>query len=159
MFGRKEEAPVQAAVVPVTPVQAKVSQVKQPDGFIGAHITIKGDVHFEGDIRLQGRVVGNIVAVGEGQSSLHVENGAEVNGNVIVHNVKIDGFVGGSIESSELVQISATGEVSGPVKYNRLAIEAGAIIDGQLTPVESNGETEGVVEQHNVSLSSYEVQS
>lgn len=156
MFGKKSEDNV---YVPPTPVPAPVvapKVIKQPDGFIGAHITIKGDVHFEGELNVQGRITGNVLAVGEGQSILHVENGAEINGNIKVPTVKIDGFVAGSIDSSELVEISSTGEVSGPVKYSRLAIESGAIIDGQLTPVDADEPASSVGQVH-AEVSSYDI--
>lgn len=153
MFSRKEAAPtVPTSVLPqvAASTPAAPQNVVQPDGFIGAQITIKGDIHYEGDLRLQGRIIGNVIAVGESSSTLHIENGAEINGNVTVHTVKIDGFVAGSIDSSELVEVTSTGEVSGPIKYNRLAIEAGAIIDGQLTPADgSEGST--IVEQEELS--------
>ena len=146
MFSKKRdiESEVVSTPQPVVQQVLHTETPKMPDAFIGPHITVKGDIMYEGDFTVQGRILGNVMAVGDMESVLRIENGAEVIGNINVPVVKVDGYVKGEIESDSMLEISETGVVEGPVKYNRLAVQSGAVIEGQLTPASEPCESVGV---------------
>lgn len=101
---------------------------------IGKNVLINGDVTFHGDLILEGVVKGDVISADE-NAHLVIQNGASINGDVKVAHIQHNGSILGSVESSGLLTVSTTGTVVGPVKYNQLILEMGAVVNGTLEQI------------------------
>ena len=88
-------------------------------------VTLEGRLCFHGIIRLDGRVIGEIVSSG----TLVVEETAVITGDILVENIILSGTVYGDIRAFRQVQLNSTAKVYGHISYGELSIE-GAIHEG-----------------------------
>jgi cytoskeletal protein CcmA (bactofilin family) len=93
--------------------------------YFAAGVTMKGRLCFEGVIRLDGRVHGEIISSG----TLVVEETAIIIGDILVESIVLSGTVYGNIRAAEHVQLNATAKVFGHIEYGDLSIE-GAVHEG-----------------------------
>ena len=104
-------------------------------GVIGPRMVINGDIEFEGELMVQGRVTGNIRSTtDDNKSVLRIEENAEVTGDVTVPIVKVAGKLKGNVSASELLHLQMSGVIEGPVKYNNIQLESGGTLAGSLSP-------------------------
>lgn len=129
-------APVATHHAPVTSAPAPTARMVQPaqKPLIGANVQIDGNVSFSGDLIIEGVVNGDVTSADQ-SAHLVVQPGASIEGNVKVSNVQHNGAIRGSVDSNGLLTISSSGSVVGPVKYNRLVLEMGAVVNGSLEQV------------------------
>lgn len=99
---------------------------------LDADIEVIGDVAFRGNLYLQGRVSGNIVAPVDSNAALHLQEGSEVTGEIRAPTIIIAGKVAGDIFASIRVTLTASAEVTGNVHYSEIKVEQGATINGSL---------------------------
>ena len=90
--------------------------------------TIEGNVDTYGNLRIEGKVVGNIkcktkVALGE---SSYIE------GNIVAQNAEIAGEVKGTVEVSDILSLKATANINGDIVTGKLIVEAGAVWNGTI---------------------------
>ncbi|HPQ95098.1 MAG: polymer-forming cytoskeletal protein [Thiothrix sp.] len=97
-----------------------------------ADIEVIGDVSFSGELYLQGRVNGNIVAPNDSNASLFVEENSQVTGEIRAPLLVVSGKVSGDIYSSRRVSLKSTAEVVGNIHYTEINVEQGASINGTL---------------------------
>ena len=98
---------------------------------VGHKTKIVGDVHFEGGLFVEGRVEGNVSAR-EPNSMLTLNEHGQVEGEVRVPRVILNGMVKGDVYVSESVELGATARVEGNVYYNLIRMDAGATVNGKL---------------------------
>lgn len=114
------------------------------DCLIGAGTTVEGNVIFDGGLRVDGHVRGNIL-VQEGKAgTLVVSEQAKIEGEIRVPHVVINGSVVGPVHSSEYVELQAKASVTGDVHYNTLEMQLGAVVEGRL--VHENPKSDKVVQ-------------
>ncbi len=114
------------------------------DCLIGAGTTVEGNVIFDGGLRVDGSVRGNIL-VQEGKAgTLVVSEQARIEGEIRVPHVVINGAVAGPVHSSEYVELQAKASVTGDVYYNTLEMQLGAVVEGRL--VHENPKSDKVVQ-------------
>ena len=95
---------------------------------IGEESEIKGSIHTQRSIRIEGKFEGEINSQGEvviGQTS-------KVKANIIGKSVVVSGEVIGNIEAISGLEIKKTGRVYGNISGDRLVIEEGAIYKGKV---------------------------
>jgi cytoskeletal protein CcmA (bactofilin family) len=102
------------------------------DSLIGVGTHIDGNVNFSGGLRVDGRVTGNIVALGDKPSTLVLSDQAVIEGKIIVSHAVINGTVTGAIHASEYMELQPKAKVSGDVHYKAMEIQLGASVDGML---------------------------
>ena len=93
---------------------------------IGQGSTIKGDIITEGDLRIDGSLIGTINTKGRlvlGETGL-------VEGEVICQNALIAGTVKARIQVTELLSLKASANLQGDIITNKLSIEPGANFTG-----------------------------
>ena len=73
------------------------------DTLIGAKAELKGDIAFSGGLRIDGKLKGNIMAKGAGNSTLVLSENAEIVGNVAVPHKIFNGRVKGNASWSQRV--------------------------------------------------------
>lgn len=104
----------------------------QIDSLIGVGTHIDGNINFSGGLRVDGRVTGNINALGDKPSTLVLSDQAVIEGKIVVSHAVINGTVIGAIHASEYMELQPKAKVSGDVHYKAMEIQLGASVDGML---------------------------
>jgi cytoskeletal protein CcmA (bactofilin family) len=106
--------------------QKGVPKTEEVNAFLGRGTTFEGKMTFEGMFRLDGRFDGEIYA---GDSLIIGETG-EVNAQINVNSLIVNGTLSGSVTAGTRVEIYPPGKVLGDVKTPVLVISEGAIFEG-----------------------------
>ena len=115
MFGKKQQAPIRT--------------------LIGEGTVIRGELHFADGLRIDGTVLGDVLALGEGRNVLVISDKARVEGTVQAGHVIVNGTVVGPVTSTELLELQPKASITGDVRYESLEMHQGALIDGELRPI------------------------
>ncbi len=110
---------------------------KQPPirSLIGAGTQFKGNVTFTDALRVDGQVVGSVVAIESSRSMVVVSEEGTIEGEVHAGHVIVNGHVRGPIFASELLELQPKARVSGDVHYAALEMHQGAQVSGKLSPI------------------------
>jgi cytoskeletal protein CcmA (bactofilin family) len=87
---------------------------------------IKGDIVANGDIRIDGELLGNISA----KSKLVIGPSGKIEGQVICNNIEVSGYIKGKITANELINMKSTSQIVGDIVAGKLSIEPGALFSG-----------------------------
>jgi cytoskeletal protein CcmA (bactofilin family) len=98
---------------------------------IGVGTEIKGDISSNGDIRVDGKLQGNLKTKGK---VVIGETGA-VKGEIKCKNSDVEGSIEGKIQVVELLSLKATSNITGDIIARKLAIEPGAKFTGNCSMV------------------------
>lgn len=93
---------------------------------VGRGCKILGDLHFDGELHLEGEVIGSLTC-----KTLVICAGAVVSGDISAATATIGGRVSGQI-TAETVDIGATAEIDGDIHCNRIGIAPGARVEGKI---------------------------
>ena len=104
------------------------------ESVISTGLKVMGNLESEGDIVISGTVEGDITSRG-----LTISQGATVKGSIKVDVVTILGSVQGEVNARS-VGIAKTGEMTGDLIYESLAIEDGAVIEAKCQRVKEGGD-------------------
>ena len=88
---------------------------------IGPSVKVEGDFFGQGDIIVQGVVLGNLKTKG------HLEVGAEAG------SANIAGEISGNLTINENLDLSSTAKIKGDIMVNVLSVEKGAQINGKIS--------------------------
>ena len=111
---------------------------------IGAGATVEGSIIFAGGLRVDGRVRGDVIAAEGKPGTLVLSEQAQIEGEIRVSHVVINGTVIGPVHASEYVELQPKANVTGDVHYKTLEIQLGAVVQGRLV-YESGDKSENVV--------------
>lgn len=111
---------------------------------IGAGTTIEGSIIFSGGLRVDGRVHGDVIAADDKPGTLVLSEQAQIEGEIRVSHVVINGTVIGPVHAAEYVELQPKANVTGDVHYKTLEIQLGAVVQGRLV-YESADKSENVV--------------
>ncbi|MEW6324818.1 MAG: polymer-forming cytoskeletal protein [Nitrospirota bacterium] len=95
-------------------------------GFLGHQCTMQGTLHFDGTMRIDGRMEGKIITTG----SLIVGEGGQVKADIQAGVVVCGGTIDGTVVAKERVQLLAPSVLTGTVRTPLLLIEEGAQFNG-----------------------------
>jgi cytoskeletal protein CcmA (bactofilin family) len=109
---------------------------KQPPirTLVGEGTMITGMLRFTDGLRIDGEVVGDVVAEGDAPSILVISERARVTGKICAAHVIINGCVNGPIVSGVLLELQPKARIVGDVRYAVLEMHPGASVHGQLLP-------------------------
>ena len=111
-------------------------------GFIDKDTIITGEIKFNDSFRIDGKFKGKILS---GNTLIVGENG-DVEADIEVRSVSINGKVKGSINTKDRVEIFSKARVTGKIIAPKLIIEEGAFFQGscqmELKALEENNESE-----------------
>ena len=93
---------------------------------IGQGTQIEGDINSNGDIRIDGSVIGKVNAKGK----LVIGPTGTIEGEITCQNADVSGGVKGKITVAELLSLKSSAKISGDIVTNKLAIEPGADFTG-----------------------------
>ena len=126
--------------------QDKPAPQKRIDSLIGAGTVVRGDVVFEGGLRIDGEVVGNVGVVDGKPGTLVVSEKARIQGGVNVTHVVVNGHVEGPVTAKDYLELQPKARVAGDVTYRTLEMHVGAVIQGRLVHAGEEPATGAVVE-------------
>jgi len=104
-----------------SPEQAEIT------AFLGKGTEFKGVLSFEGTIRVDGKVDGEVIS----KDTLIAGDGAFLQGEITVGTMICSGKIVGNVNASQKVHIIAPGIVQGNIKTPKLIIEDGVTFDGK----------------------------
>lgn len=91
---------------------------------------VVGDLYFSGELHVQGKVVGTIIA--DETAELEISQGGVVEGQIQGPKVIIRGSVNGDIHCYRHIELAPTAVINGNVYYNLLEMVKGAQVNGGL---------------------------
>ena len=98
----------------------------------GSHIA--GNVKFTDGLRIDGTLVGDIMANEEQASILVISETASVTGALHADHIIISGSVKGPVHANQMLELQPKARIEGDVFYRAMEMHQGAIISGQLRP-------------------------
>lgn len=93
---------------------------------------VVGEIHFSGNLDVEGLVKGSIVALPDKEALVRVVHGGRVEGDIRVPSVVINGYVEGNIHSAKHLELATKGVVHGDVFYTLVEMAAGSEVNGAL---------------------------
>ena len=101
-------------------------EISNSSNTIGKGTFLEGNVETFGNIRIEGKVTGNV----KSKSKVALGPSSFVQGNVIAQNADLEGEVKGRIEVAELLVLKATAIIHGDIVAGKLVVESGAVFNG-----------------------------
>ena len=95
--------------------------------FLGKGTEFKGVLSFEGTIRVDGKIEGEVIS----KDTLITGDGAFLQGEISVGTIISSGKVVGNINASQQVHLLAPANIQGNIKTPKLIIEEGVTFDGK----------------------------
>lgn len=96
---------------------------------IGSGTTIEGKLRTQGNIRVDGKMVGELHAA----ENVAVGLTGEIEGNINGRNVTIGGKIRGNIIAVDKLVFEGKAVVRGDIRAARLVIDEGAVFDGKIS--------------------------
>ena len=87
---------------------------------------IIGEIKSSGDVRIDGKLIGNINIKGR----LVVGTTGHIDGEVACKNCDVSGKITGKVKVAELLSLKASANIEGDIITNKLSIEPGAVFTG-----------------------------
>lgn len=106
---------------------AKTDDIGTTSAFLGKGCRISGKLVFEGTVRIEGQVEGEVTA----QDTLVVGESAVVNAQINGTAIIVHGKVTGDITARKRLEIKAPGRLVGNINAPSLVIHEGVIFEGQ----------------------------
>ena len=94
---------------------------------IGKGTTLNGSIETYGNLRIEGKVIGDITA----KSKVVIGKSAYIEGNILAQNADIEGEVKGKVEISDVLVLKPTSKIHGDMITNKLIVESGAQFNGE----------------------------
>ena len=99
------------------------------NNIIGEGSVLKGNLSSSGNVRLEGKVIGDLSS----SSKVACGETSVVDGNVDAENAEIAGKVTGKVTVDELLILKSTASIHGDISTSILIIESGANFNGACT--------------------------
>ncbi len=103
---------------------------------IGKDCETKGNIYSKGNIRIDGKIEGNI----QSEENVIMGENASIKGNVYGKHLTIGGKIIGDVTAKAKLEILNTGKIYGDIKTPRLIMAEGVIFEG-------NCEMEKIIEE------------
>jgi cytoskeletal protein CcmA (bactofilin family) len=112
---------------PVTPAASiEPSPTRDVQASLGKGSRVEGKLSFEGSVRIDGQIEGDINA----QDTVIIGKNAEVTAQIHASNVVVEGRVNGDITARQRVELRATAKLVGNLSTPSLIIHEGATFEG-----------------------------
>ena len=102
---------------------------------ISRETVMVGDIHFSGNLEIEGLVQGNIIARPDTDAVVRIVDKGRVEGEIRAPGVIINGTVEGDVYSTHHLELAPKGRVHGNVFYTTVEMAAGSEVNGSLTHV------------------------
>ena len=128
----RKVSPVASPATPAKPAATTLKDLAEKDprsevlATIGRGSRISGKLEFDGNVRIDGTVEGEVTA-GE---TLHVGERASVNAQMTASVIVIRGNVTGDMHARKRLEIRAPGKLHGNVRTPSLVVDEGVVFEG-----------------------------
>ena len=99
---------------------------------VAAGTVLSGDIIFCQELVIAGTVNGSVMCKERGDSVVKILEGGSFTGEINAPRVEISGRVDANVTGTNSVSIGASAEVSGVIRFYKLAVSPGAVITGEL---------------------------
>ncbi|MFS1524179.1 bactofilin family protein [Microbulbifer sp. 2304DJ12-6] len=99
---------------------------------IARQTEVSGDIHFRGNLVIEGKVKGNVSANSDSEARLQIVEGGIIEGEIRVPQVVINGHVNGDVYAARHLELAAKAMVEGNVHYKLIEMVKGAQVNGAL---------------------------
>ncbi|MBS1619204.1 MAG: polymer-forming cytoskeletal protein [Bacteroidetes bacterium] len=96
---------------------------------LGQGTVIEGEINSDADIRIDGRVRGNVISKGK----IVLGATGQIDGDIRSENAYVEGRINGRVEVADLLILSKTSFVNGDIVIKKLVVEEGAKFNGKCT--------------------------
>lgn len=124
MFGKNEDA----------------GSNRDAETIIGPSVKVEGDFTSQGDVVVEGMVVGTLKT----EKSLRVSVGAVIRADVKANSAFIAGEVHGNIKISEKLEVTSSAKIFGDVEARALLIAEGGVLQGKCTMIKEEKPSKAV---------------
>ncbi len=93
---------------------------------IGAGTLIKGEVKSNGDIRVDGTIIGSVTS----KSKVVIGSTGKIEGDIFCQNADISGAIKGKTVVAEMLFLKNTSVINGDIHTGKLVVEVGAAFTG-----------------------------
>ena len=100
---------------------------------IGSNCSLAGDIASEGEVHVDGKVVGDVRC-----ATLVIGEDGGVTGEINAETVRVLGAVTGQI-TARAVELAKTARIKGDITHETLAVEAGAFVEGRFNRLPPEG--------------------
>lgn len=118
----------------------KSKEQQKVDTIIHKGTTIEGIVSHESSIRVDGRIVGEVICKGD----VYIGASGSIENKIEANNIIISGDAVGNLYAKESVHIQETGKLTGKVRATGIIIDQGGIFNGESSIVDKG---ESVIER------------
>ena len=101
-------------------------EISNSSNIIGKGTILEGNIETYGNIRVEGKVIGNIKT----KSKVALGQSSKVEGNILSQNAEVAGEVSGKIEVTDQLLLRPTSVINGDIITNKLIVETGATFNG-----------------------------
>lgn len=98
------------------------------NAFLGAGTSYNGRLHFQGSVRIDGELQGEV----ESEGTLVIGREAKLTGQFRVAELVLSGELEGEVEASRKVVLHKQANLVGTVRTPSLVVEEGAVLEGEV---------------------------
>jgi cytoskeletal protein CcmA (bactofilin family) len=111
---------------------------------VAAGTVLSGDITFCKELVIAGTVNGSVICNDQDSSVVKILEGGTFTGEINAPRVEIAGRVDANVTGTDSVSIGASAEVSGVIRFYKLAVSPGAVITGELVTMAEEPQAAGV---------------
>ena len=121
------------------------TSVKRSSSSTPAHTLISrdteivGDIHFSGELIIEGRVRGSIFAEDVGDPIVRLPESGTVEGDIIAPSAVVNGLVHGNVHCSKHIELASKASVVGDIRYSMIEMVLGSEVNGKLERIIDGG--------------------
>lgn len=115
-----------AATAPPSPSNLTLSGQRDVQAHLGQGSRVEGKLTFEGSVRIDGQIEGEVSA----QDTVIIGDGAELTAQIHANTVVVQGRVTGDISARKRVELKAPATVVGNINTPSLVIHEGVVFEG-----------------------------
>ncbi|REE00502.1 bactofilin family protein [Marinoscillum furvescens] len=106
--------------------QKVAEELSNSSNIIGKGTIVEGNLETFGNLRIEGKVMGNIKT----KSKAAFGSSSQVEGSVLAQNAEVAGHISGTLEVTEVLVLKPTAIIDGDIITNKLIVESGATFNG-----------------------------
>jgi cytoskeletal protein CcmA (bactofilin family) len=99
---------------------------------------ILGDIHFDGELIIEGRVKGSIHALEDSLAVIRIADKGVVEGDIRVPSAVINGLVQGDVVCVKHIELASKAIVVGDLHYNLIEMVLGSEVNGKLMHINAS---------------------
>jgi cytoskeletal protein CcmA (bactofilin family) len=114
---------------------------------VAAGTFLSGDITFSNELVIAGTVNGSVTNSGEDSGVVKILEGGQFTGEIMAPHIEILGQVEANITGTVSVSIGPSANVSGVIRFMKLAVSPGATISGELITMDEKADEKSVENQ------------